>query len=184
MGRHNFRGSEVQLHGIQLPKATLEEEERAPNLHKGYVKGIWLQFVGGKEDKKKKEVDPVVLKLVKKFQEVFAEPHSLPPLRSHGHKIELREGSKRTYVRPYRYPYYQKAEIECLVAEMLKSGIIRGSQSPYSSPMLLVRKADGSWRMCVDYCALNKYTVKDKYHIPNIDELLDELYGALKFFLS
>ena len=114
-------------------------------------------------------MDPVVLKLVKKFKEVFAEPHGLPPPRSHDHKIELREGSKPTYVRPYRYPYYQKVEIECVMAKMLKSGIIRGSQSPYSSLVLLVRKADGSWRMCVDYRVLNKDTVKDKYHIPNID---------------
>ena len=71
-------------------------------------------------------------------------------------------------------------KLERLVAEMLKSGIIRGIQSPYSSP-LLVRKADGSWRMCADYCALNKDMVKDKYPISNIDELLDELYGA-EFF--
>lgn len=101
--------------------------------------------------------------------------------QSHDHKIELREDSKPTYVRPYRYPYYQKAEIERLVADMLKNGIISGSQSPYSSPVLLVRKADGSWRMCVHYRALNKDTVKDKYLIPNIDELLDELYGAEVF---
>jgi hypothetical protein len=53
-------------------------------------------------------------------------------------------------VRPYRYPYYQKEEIEKLVKEMLSSGVIRPSQSPYSSHMLLVRKADGNWRMCVD----------------------------------
>ena len=96
----------------------------------------------------------------------------------HDHKIELRGGSKPTYVRPIRYPYYQKVEIERLVDEMLKSGIIRGSQSPYSLLVLLVRKADGNWRMYVNYRALNKDTVKDKYHIPNIDELLDELYGA------
>lgn len=118
--------------------------------------------------------------LLEQFQVVFVQPQGLPPRRSHDHKIPLVKGSQLTCVRPYTYPYYQKAEIERLVLEMLKSGITRGSQSPYSSPVLLVQKSDGSWRMRVNYHALNKNTIKDKYPIPNIDKLLDELHGAKK----
>lgn len=64
---------------------------------------------------------------------------------------------------------------------MLKNGIIKPSESPYASPVLLVRKKDGTWRFCVDYRHLNAQTVKNKHPMPIVEELIDELAGAQWF---
>lgn len=121
---------------------------------------------------------PEIDALLNTFTTLFQTPTSLPPSRPTNHSIHLLPQSEPVNVRPYRYPYFQKCKIEAQVETMLQQGIIRPSTSPFYSPVLLVKKRDGSWRFCVDYRALNAITVKDRFPIPTIDELLDELGGA------
>lgn len=93
----------------------------------------------------------------------------------------LKEGTLPINVRPYRYPYVQKGEIEKLMAEMSCAILIKANISPYSSPVMLVHKKEGFWHFCVDYRALNQATVLDQFPIPNIDESLDQLNWAKLF---
>lgn len=109
---------------------------------------------------------------------MFATLKGLPPKRELDHQIILKPRAEPFKLKPYRYPHSHKAEIEKQVDEMLTNGIIIHSTSPFASPVLLVKKKDNSWRLCIDYRKRNELTVKDRFPIPNIDELLDELHGT------
>lgn len=108
-------------------------------------------------------MEMVTSTVLEEFQDIFQEPTTLPPQRSCDHRIVLEQGTNPVVVRPYRYPHLQKDEIEKQCSDMLSKGIIRYSHSPFSSPVLLVKKNDGTWRFCVDYRELNSKTVKDKF---------------------
>ncbi|CAL1390315.1 unnamed protein product [Linum trigynum] len=128
-----------------------------------------------------RQVPPELHALIREFGDLFVEPDQLPPQRAIAHKIELKAGAEAVNVRPYRYAHFQKAEIEAQVNKMLAAGLIQSSTSPFSSPVLLVKKKDGTWRFCTDYRALNLVTVKDRFPIPTVDDMLDELHGAAYF---
>ncbi|KAA0067574.1 Ty3/gypsy retrotransposon protein [Cucumis melo var. makuwa] len=119
--------------------------------------------------------------VIKQYKDVFEWPEKLPPRREIEHQIRMKEGTNPINVRPCRYGFHKKEEMEKLVKEMLNSGVIRPSTSPYSSPILLVKKKDDSWRFCVDYRAVNNATIPDKFPIPVVEELFDELCGASLF---
>ncbi|WVZ83699.1 hypothetical protein U9M48_030820 [Paspalum notatum var. saurae] len=125
---------------------------------------------------------PVAIQtLLNQYQDIFQEPTQLPPPRSIDHTIPLVDATKTIHQRPYRLPYHKKNAMEDLISQLLQSQMIRPSVSPYSSPVILVKKKDGAWRLCVDYRNLNANTIKNKYPIPIIEDLLDELHGAKIF---
>lgn len=126
--------------------------------------------------------DADIQPLLESYADLFAEPTELPPFRDgFDHQIPLESGANPVNQRPYRYSSLQKDTIDKMVQEMLSQGIIQYSSSPYASSIVLVKKKDGSWRLCVDYRGLNKKTIKDKYHIPLLEDLLDELGGSRYF---
>lgn len=89
-----------------------------------------------------------------------------PSTRTHNPKIPLKPDSMLINVRPYRYTYEQKNEIDKQIKELLDSDLIQNNHNPYASLVLLIKKEDNSWHMYIDYKQLNNQTIKDKYPIP------------------
>lgn len=97
------------------------------------------------------------------------EPTELPPRRDCDHHIPLIPGAQPVNIHPYRHKPNHKSEIEVQVADLLRSGVIQKSSSPFSSPVILVKKKDGTWHLCIGYKHLNALTVIGKYPVPTCD---------------
>jgi hypothetical protein len=108
-------------------------------------------------------------------------PPELPPHRGIGHTIPLEPGVSPPFRPIYRLSPLEMEEVSKQLAELLDKGLIEPSSSPFGAPILFVPKPNGTLRMCVDYRALNKYTVKNRFPLPRIDDLFDQLKGARVF---
>jgi hypothetical protein len=133
-------------------------------------------------EKPKKELRLEDMDVVREFPDVFPdELPSLPSSRELEFKIDLIPGAKPIAKTPYRLASAKMKEMMKLLEELLEKGFIRPSASPWGAPVLFVKKKDGTMRMCIDYRELNKVTIKNKYPLPRIDDLFDQLQGASYF---
>jgi hypothetical protein len=120
--------------------------------------------------------------VVNEYPDVFPEELlGMPPDRDIEFVIDLIPGTSPIAKRPYRMAASELTELKKQLEELQRIGFIRPSSSPWGAPVLFVKKKDGSMRLCVDYRALNEVTIKNKYPLPRIDDLFDQLKGA-KYF--
>jgi hypothetical protein len=120
--------------------------------------------------------------VIKEYPDIFPEELlDLPPNRDIEFAIDLAPETAPIAKRPYRMAATELAELKKQLSELELKGYVRPSSSPWGAPVLFVKKKDGSMRLCVDYRALNEVTIKNKYPLPRIDDLFDQLKGA-KYF--
>lgn len=156
---------------------------------------ILRESEGGGEENEAKTKEPgaskwntgnkAMLEVLEQYTDVVpTDPDFKPPFpvsRNINHRIELMKDATTPNRGLYRMSEKELAELKKQLEELLELGYIRPSVSPFGSPVLFVPKKDGSSRLCVDYRALNKITIKNRYALPRIDELLDRLHGAQHF---
>ncbi|GJY92609.1 putative reverse transcriptase domain-containing protein [Tanacetum coccineum] len=136
---------------------------------------VTAQVMEKKSDEKRLEDIPVV----REFSEVFPENlPGLPPVRQVEFQIDLIPGAAPVARAPYRLAPSEMQELSNQLQELADRGFIRPSTSPWGAPVLFVKKKDGSFRMCIDYRELNKLTIKNRYPLPRIDDLFDQLQGS------
>ena len=137
----------------------------------GFVAYVMDTRVGAERPSTVEEVP-----IVREFPDVFPEElPGVPPERQVEFRIDLIPGAAPIAKAPYRLAPPEMQELSSQLQELLGKGFIRPSSSPWGAPILFVKKKDGSHRMCIDYRELNKLTVNNRYPLPRIDDLFDQL---------
>jgi hypothetical protein len=174
--------SEIKLNAPVL-LATRADFDDLRDAHLPCYALVCSSMIVSLDDAPSLDISPAVANLLQEYADVFPKdlPPGLPPLRGIEHQIDLIPGTQLPNRAPYRTNPDETKEIQRQVQALLDKGYIRESLSPCSVPVLLVPKKDGSWRMCVDCRAINNITIRYRYPIPCLDDMLDELSGAIIF---
>lgn len=153
--RFDSNGAAVHLTGFrsdEQPSITVLDAAQLWQMHE--ANEIWgaalLDIQTLSPQQSDEPIPPVIQRVLTEFRDIFEEPTELPPHRQYDHAIILEPGAVPVNCRPYRYSPLQKDEIERQLTEMLRTGVITHSMSPFVAPVLLVKKKDGTWRFCVD----------------------------------
>ncbi|GJX01160.1 putative reverse transcriptase domain-containing protein [Tanacetum coccineum] len=170
-GNGNNQKKESRLNIISCTKA----QEYLSKGCDAFLAHITTKEAEDKSGEKRLEDVPIV----RDFPEVFPEDlPGIPPTRQVEFQIDLVPGAAPVARAPYRLAPSEMKELAEQLQELSDKGFIRPSSSPWGAPVLFVKKKDGSFRMCIDYRELNKLTVKNRYPLPRIDDLFDQLQGS------
>jgi predicted aspartyl protease len=172
-------GKQGKIQGI--PRVVVVREISAMQLKKSFRKGCQV-FATHMEEETKDKVESIEdHPVLRDFEDVFREVPRFPPKRDIDFSIDLVLGDSPVSKTPYKMGTPELKELQMQLEELLKKGYIHPSVSPWGAPVLFVKKKDGTLRMCIDFRKLNKVTIKNKYPLPIIDDLFDQLKGARIF---
>ncbi|GKE18467.1 putative reverse transcriptase domain-containing protein, partial [Tanacetum coccineum] len=141
---------------------------------------LFLAHVTKKNSKEKRLKD---MPVIRDFPKVFPEElPGLPPSRQVEFRIDLVPGAALVARVPYKLAPSEMKELSVQLQELLEKGFVHLSSSPWGAPVLFVKKKNGSFRMCIDYRELNKLTIKNRYPLPRINDLFDQLQGSSVYY--
>jgi hypothetical protein len=184
MSFRDANGSRVVLRGISTRAPQAVSAKRMERIFRhGVVAYVAECFITTRNDLEGREhYHPQIRELLSQYEPVFGSilPRR-PPDRGFEHTIELEARATSVITAPYSHPKRFKDEIEKAIKEFLAMGHIKPNTSPFATSVFLVLEKDGTFRMCIDYRALNKKTIKNKHRILCIDELMNELHGTVFF---
>lgn len=162
------------------PGVSLISALRAENQLEGDVE-VYLVTIQVMDHDQGPELEIKDIAIVSEYKDIFNPLEGPPPERENPFTINLEPGAAAIAKAPYRMAPAELAELKEQLEDLMGKGFIQHSSSPWGAPVLFVKKKDGSMRLCIDYRGLNNVTIKDKYPLPRIDELLDQLQGATWF---